>query len=275
MAGFADHEGLASPLGHDLHPFGLGLPGPDGEVGERTDLVHAHLVRLPAEFASSRQEPTDQLLGAGGGSGWFTIFEDRVPLPYGWDTTERPDRRFAVLTAVDADLKAGARPVRSLDRGLVLGVDAPVGQQIQLRVEQLSIQLIARQASPAAFTEWIGKSFSATTRLPRSNDFGVNGPPEPLPLCRRRRTQSRSAASAGRRSRAEVPTGQNPPDQARWSSCGRSAHHPAGARASRRQRSQRTLSAGRDRPRRPPSRACRSAPGRAASHACAPPEPTP
>ena len=35
----------------------------------------------------------------------------------------------------------------------MVGVDTPVGQQIQLRVEQLSIQLIARQATPAAFTE--------------------------------------------------------------------------------------------------------------------------
>src|ERR1035438_7081703 len=35
-----------------------------------------------------------------------------------------------------------------------VGVDAPVGQQIQLRVEQLPIQLIQRQTLPAAFTEY-------------------------------------------------------------------------------------------------------------------------
>ena len=35
----------------------------------------------------------------------------------------------------------------------VVGVDATVGQQIQLRVEQLSIQFVARQAFPAALTE--------------------------------------------------------------------------------------------------------------------------
>src|SRR5689334_13864034 len=45
-------------------------------------------------------------------------------------------------------LRVGPRGHRSL-----VGIDAPVGQQIQLRVEQLSIQLIARQAAPAAFTE--------------------------------------------------------------------------------------------------------------------------
>jgi hypothetical protein len=43
VAGFADHEGLASSLGHDLHPFGLRLPGLF-EISERADLVHAHLV---------------------------------------------------------------------------------------------------------------------------------------------------------------------------------------------------------------------------------------
>jgi hypothetical protein len=35
----------------------------------------------------------------------------------------------------------------------LVGVDAPVGQQIQLRVEQLSIQLVTRQPSLAALTQ--------------------------------------------------------------------------------------------------------------------------
>jgi hypothetical protein len=35
----------------------------------------------------------------------------------------------------------------------VVGVDTPVGQQIQLRVEQLPIQFLDRQATPAAFTK--------------------------------------------------------------------------------------------------------------------------
>ena len=43
----------------------------------------------------------------------------------------------------------------------LVGVDAPVGQQVQLRVEQLPIQLIARQAAPAAFTEDIQDRFGA------------------------------------------------------------------------------------------------------------------
>src|SRR6266436_2834776 len=35
----------------------------------------------------------------------------------------------------------------------LVGVDAPVGQQVQLRVEQLPVQLITRQATPPALTE--------------------------------------------------------------------------------------------------------------------------
>src|SRR5664279_817810 len=40
-------------------------------------------------------------------------------------------------------------------------VDAPVGQQIQLRVEQLSIQFLTRQATPAAFTQDTQHRFGA------------------------------------------------------------------------------------------------------------------
>ena len=65
VAGFADHEGLASPPRHDLHPFGLDRLSRLVEIRELADLVHAHLVRLPAELAPSRQEPVDQLLAAG------------------------------------------------------------------------------------------------------------------------------------------------------------------------------------------------------------------
>jgi hypothetical protein len=42
-----------------------------------------------------------------------------------------------------------------------VGVDAPVGQQVQLRVEQLSIDPFQRQAAPAAFTEDIQDRFGA------------------------------------------------------------------------------------------------------------------
>ena len=65
VAGGADHEGLAAPPRHDLHPFGLVWLSGLTEILEFADLVHAHLVRLPTELAPSRQEPVDQLCAAG------------------------------------------------------------------------------------------------------------------------------------------------------------------------------------------------------------------
>src|SRR6185312_6173796 len=88
---------------------------------------------------------------------------------------ERP--QFAALLLRDVDPLDRAEPValvaqrindapdlaqRHAVRGLpggpgrhraLVGVDAPVGQQIQLRVEQLPVQLCQRQAAPAALTQ--------------------------------------------------------------------------------------------------------------------------
>ena len=51
-----------------------------------------------------------------------------------------------------SDLSHGFRCDPGRHRAVV-GVDAPVGQQIQLRVEQLPIQLIQRQATPASLAQ--------------------------------------------------------------------------------------------------------------------------
>jgi hypothetical protein len=64
VAGFANHEGLASPSCHDLRPFGLWL-FELVEVGELANLVHAHLLWFSADLALSREEPVDQLFAAG------------------------------------------------------------------------------------------------------------------------------------------------------------------------------------------------------------------
>jgi hypothetical protein len=94
VAGFADNEGLASPPRHDLHALGwIGLSGLI-EISELADLVHAHLVRLSAEFAPSGKEPVDQLLAAGGGRDWFAVPQDRELLPPERDTAERRDQWF-------------------------------------------------------------------------------------------------------------------------------------------------------------------------------------
>ena len=60
MAAGADHEGLASPLGHESHPLGLFWLSGLVELGEFADLMHAHLVRLSAELASSCEEPVNR-----------------------------------------------------------------------------------------------------------------------------------------------------------------------------------------------------------------------
>ena len=104
VAGFADHEGLASPSRHDLHPLGwIGLSGLV-EIGELADLVHADLVRLPAELTPSREEPVDQLFAAGGCQDWFAVPQDRVLLPSERNTAECRDQRLPALATVDADL---------------------------------------------------------------------------------------------------------------------------------------------------------------------------
>ena len=119
MAGGADNQSLAPPLGHDLHPFGLRLSGLV-EISELADLVHAHLVRVSAELTPSRKEPMDQLLAPGVGPGWFAISQDRVLLPYERNTTERGDQWLLAIAARDADLYACARPVRRFDCGPML-----------------------------------------------------------------------------------------------------------------------------------------------------------
>ena len=82
MARLADHEGLASPLRHELSPRGPWLPRP-GEVGELTDLMHLHVGRSLAEFASTRSQAMDQFraLAAGRDRGGLAVGEDRRLLP--------------------------------------------------------------------------------------------------------------------------------------------------------------------------------------------------
>ena len=104
VAGFADHQCLASSRRHESHPLGLVWLSGLVELSEFADLVHAHLVRLPAELASSCEESVYQLLASGGGSDWVAIPEDRGLLSSERDTTEGGDQRLPALTTVDADL---------------------------------------------------------------------------------------------------------------------------------------------------------------------------
>jgi hypothetical protein len=67
--------------------------------------------------------------------------------------------------------------------GPLVGVQTPVGHQIQARIEQLSIELVARQATPPAFTEDIQHCFGVLhyAYLPALK-YPITWPPWP---CRR------------------------------------------------------------------------------------------
>src|SRR5215218_10811476 len=105
MACPADHEGLASPFGHELRPGRL-WPSRLNEVSEPADLVDFHLGRLLAQLAPARLEPADQLLAAGDGQGGCAVVDDRCLLPCQRDATEPGDQWFPA-GALDADLEAG------------------------------------------------------------------------------------------------------------------------------------------------------------------------
>jgi len=56
VAGYADHEGFASPFRHEFGPHGLCRSG-SAEVGEFADVVNNNIARLLADLtfpASSR-----------------------------------------------------------------------------------------------------------------------------------------------------------------------------------------------------------------------------
>src|SRR5205823_3781010 len=78
------------------------------------------------------------------------------------------------------------RAVRGLPIGpgrhrTLVGVDASVGQKVQLRVEQLTVQLIQRQATPPAITEDIQYRFGVLHYAYLSAfEYPVTWPPSPV-----------------------------------------------------------------------------------------------
>ena len=88
VAGSADHEGLASPLGHELRPRGL-WPSRLGEVGELADLVHLHLgpCARTARSGPRRSRWISSLLRRVRRGG-EAVDEDRLLLPFERDPAE-------------------------------------------------------------------------------------------------------------------------------------------------------------------------------------------
>ena len=151
----ADHEGFASPLGHDSHPFGLfGRPGLSRSERLRiwcTCTVSACPQTSHRPFRSRRSALGGGLVARTGSRS----VQDRVLLPYERDTTEPCDQWLASLAALDNDLQALAWPVRCLDVAaylrVILSTDESYLQASVLSSEVCITQFSrsSRQTSPA------------------------------------------------------------------------------------------------------------------------------
>jgi hypothetical protein len=119
VAGAADREGLTPHLGHFRRPGRLSRAG-FPEAGELADLVHQHLARLPAQFASPFQEPVDQFLLRVEDRPGDVAVQYRVFLPHQWNPAE-PGYQVRLAVSLDPGLEAGTQPVWCLDLGLMPG----------------------------------------------------------------------------------------------------------------------------------------------------------
>src|SRR5688572_23967462 len=119
VAAVADHQGLPTPFGHLLYPYGLVRTGLD-EVGELMDVMYLDAIHSPAQLASSLQQPLDQLLVGIERPMRLAVDDDRRLLPFESDPAEPCDQRLPAV-ADDAGLEARAPPIRCHDFGLVLG----------------------------------------------------------------------------------------------------------------------------------------------------------
>jgi hypothetical protein len=150
-----DKPGRPGPRDRHVAQRGVAAPAGTVAVGVLGEL------RLVVRLQQQTQDFAEQLIRPR----WQTK-RSRLPVLLG--DVEAPDgpKPVALVTQrVDDALDLAQRhAVRGFRVGSgrhrsLIGVDAPVGQQIQLRVKQLSIQLIQRQAAPAALTEDIQDRF--------------------------------------------------------------------------------------------------------------------
>jgi hypothetical protein len=67
MAGTADHEGLASSSGHEVHPCGSFASAGAVEVGELADVGNLEALLGVADLTALGKQPVDQLVAPGAG----------------------------------------------------------------------------------------------------------------------------------------------------------------------------------------------------------------
>jgi hypothetical protein len=105
VALFADHEGLALALSHQMHPRWPFWPTWLVEIGEFADVVDLQPSSCLAQFTPSGYEPTDQLVAFGGGHDRFQVGQDSGTLASEWYPTEAGDQWFLTSLAVHGDLE--------------------------------------------------------------------------------------------------------------------------------------------------------------------------
>ena len=112
VAAAADHEGLASSHGHEVHPGGFVRPAGLVEIGEFADVVNLQVPRVLADLAASGDEPMDQLVASGAGHDRPLVGEDGCVCPPERDPAEAGDQWFPASIAFDGDLDDRARSGR-------------------------------------------------------------------------------------------------------------------------------------------------------------------
>jgi hypothetical protein len=75
VATTADHQSLAPPLGHEVHPGGLLTSTRPIEVGELADVMNLQVRPGVADLAILGEEPVDQLVAPSAGDDRLVVGE--------------------------------------------------------------------------------------------------------------------------------------------------------------------------------------------------------
>src|SRR5437016_12360381 len=105
MADGASDKRFAPSFRHDLYPCGFLVAPCLVQVGELADVVDLQSCGGAAQLAASSDEPSDQLVAAGGEQVGRTIHEHRLLPPFQRDTTEPRDQWLPAAATFHSGLK--------------------------------------------------------------------------------------------------------------------------------------------------------------------------
>ena len=120
VAAAADDQGLASSLGHEVHPGGFLPSSWLVQVCELADVVDLKALRVLAEFAAPGEEPVYQLVPLGAGHDGPLVGEGGCAHSPERYSAKTGDQWLPAPVALDGQLQALARPGGGIDDGLVL-----------------------------------------------------------------------------------------------------------------------------------------------------------